>query len=82
MQCVTTPMGCAGKGECVLQQCRDDVANFVRQTCQAAPTGSVEQQCLTSLSPCVAGGETCKYLACVDKNLGNYSDNRVLMVGQ
>jgi 5'-nucleotidase len=82
IQCVTKKEGCSEKGECVLQQCRDDVATFVRQTCQAAPTGSVESQCETSLSPCVAGGETCKYLACVNQNLGNYSDNRVLMVGQ
>ena len=82
-QCVTSnASGCAGKGQCVLAQCRDDVAAIQVTTCQAAPTNAVQTQCENSLSPCVVGGETCKYLACVDQSLGNFSDNRIEMVGQ
>jgi 5'-nucleotidase len=79
-QCVTGPSGCAGKGQCVLAQCRDDVAAFQRTACEAAPTTSIQNQCEQSLAPCVAGGETCKSLACVDQRLGNFSDNRIVMV--
>jgi 5'-nucleotidase / UDP-sugar diphosphatase len=83
IQCTTNPaVSCAGKGSCVLSQCRDDVATFQRQTCQAAPTDSVAQVCEQAIAPCTAGGEQCKYLACIDNRLGNYADGRVQMVGQ
>jgi len=81
-QCVTGPAGCSGKGQCVLAQCRDDVAAFQRTTCQAAPNTSIEQACEIGLAPCVAGGEQCKFLACVDQRLGNFPDGRIQMVGQ
>jgi 5'-nucleotidase len=76
----------------VLQQCRNDVAAFQQQTCADAPTSSVATACQSALEPCVAGGEQCKYLACLNQgancppgdlcNLGNYVDNRIQMVGQ
>ena len=66
----------------MLSKCRDDVAAFQRTTCQAAPNASIEQQCETGLAPCVAGGEQCKFLACVDQRLGNFPDGRIQMVGQ
>jgi 5'-nucleotidase len=72
----------AGTGACVLAQCRDDVAGFQRRTCEAAPTEAVKQACIKSLGPCASGGEQCKFLACVDRNLGSYSDGRIKMVGQ
>jgi 5'-nucleotidase len=80
--CQSGPTGCAGKGACVLKQCRDDVATFQDATCQDAPTASVQAACEAALEPCVAGGEQCKYLACLDQGLGSYSDNRIQMVGQ
>jgi 5'-nucleotidase len=73
---------CGGAGACVLAKCRDDVAAFQRQTCEAAPTDAVKQACVKSLGPCASGGEQCKFLACVDKRLGSFSDGRVKMVGQ
>ena len=75
-------MGCSGKGQCVLNQCRNDVAEFNRQTCLAAPTALIETQCENDISPCASGGEMCKFLACVDQGIGNYTDNRIQMVGQ
>jgi 5'-nucleotidase / UDP-sugar diphosphatase len=81
-QCLTLPAGCTGKGACVLQECRDDVATFQRQTCLAAPNADIQAQCESNISPCVAGGEQCKFLACLDRRLGNYSDGRIQMVGQ
>ena len=36
----------------------------------------------SALLPCSAGGEQCKFLACVDSGLGNFSDGRLRMVGQ
>jgi 5'-nucleotidase len=73
---------CGGKGSCVLSQCRIDLADFQRKTCEAAPNDSIKQQCLTQVNPCSAAGEQCKFLACVDKKLGNVSDGRIRMVGQ
>jgi 5'-nucleotidase len=81
-QCPTATMGCAGQGQCVLRQCRDDVAVFNRQTCLDAPNDTIQAQCLNAVSPCASAGEMCKFLACVDKGLGNYTDNRVQMVGK
>jgi len=80
--CGTDPMTSCSKGACVLEQCRNDVATFQRAICAAASTDAVRQQCEAALSPCAAAGEQCKYLACVDRKLGNFSDNRVRMVGQ
>jgi 5'-nucleotidase/UDP-sugar diphosphatase len=71
-----------GAGQCVLAKCRDDVAAFQHATCAAGSTAAVRKQCEASLSPCSAAGEQCKYLACVNRRLGNFSDGRVRMVGQ
>ncbi len=72
----------SGTGQCVLAKCRDDVAALQQATCAAASTKAVRDQCEASLSPCSAAGEQCKFLACVDRRLGNFSDGRVRMVGQ
>jgi len=73
---------CGGQGACVLAQCRNDVAAFQRKTCDGAPTAAVKATCEKSLGSCAVGGEQCKFLACVDRRLGNFSDGRVKMVGQ
>jgi 5'-nucleotidase len=80
--CGTLPAGCAGKGLCVLAQCRNDVAALQLSTCAAAPTPQIQQACQNNVAPCVAGGEQCKYLACIDQHLGSYTDGRIQMVGQ
>jgi 5'-nucleotidase / UDP-sugar diphosphatase len=72
----------SGTGACVLAQCRNDVAAFQHATCNAAVTSAVRKECEASLAPCASAGEQCKFLACVDKRLGNFSDGRVRMVGQ
>jgi 2',3'-cyclic-nucleotide 2'-phosphodiesterase (5'-nucleotidase family) len=81
--CQTDPnVSCNDKGQCVLAQCRDDIAAFQRTTCASAPDAHVEQICENDLVPCRTGGEECKYLACVGNALGNYADGRIKMVGQ
>jgi 5'-nucleotidase len=80
--CTTGTLGCAGKGSCVLQQCRDDVAAFNRQTCLDAPNASIQQACESNITPCAAGGEQCKFLACLNQGIGNFTDGRIQMVGQ
>lgn len=82
--CKSDPkLSCAGGvGSCVLAKCRDDVAAFQRATCEAATTEGVKKECEAALLPCAAGGEQCKFLACVDRRLGNFSDGRLRMVGQ
>jgi 5'-nucleotidase len=82
--CTTDPKATcgAGTGQCVLSKCRDDVAAFQQKTCNAASTAAVRKECEASIAPCSAAGEQCKYLACVDRRLGNFSDGRVRMVGQ
>ena len=72
----------AGTGQCVLSQCRDDIAAFQHSICDAASTSAVRKACEASIAPCSSGGEQCKFLACVDRRLGNFSDGRVRMVGQ
>ncbi len=69
-------------GTCVLRQCRNDIAAFQRTTCENAPSASIERRCEEELAPCRTAGETCKYLACVDRFIGNFSDGRIRMIGQ
>jgi 5'-nucleotidase len=72
----------ARDGRCVLKQCRDDVAAFQRKTCNDARTPQAKADCEAALGPCEIGGETCKFLACVDDKLGNFTDGRQVMVGR
>jgi 5'-nucleotidase / UDP-sugar diphosphatase len=71
-----------GSGRCVLTRCRDDVAAFHRRTCDQARSQEAYTSCETELNPCEIGGESCKFLACVDESLGNYADGRQRMVGR
>lgn len=80
--CKSDPAKACGAGSCVLARCRDDVAAFQRATCEAATTDAVKKECQKALLPCSAAGEQCKFLACVDRGLGNFSDGRLRMVGQ
>jgi 5'-nucleotidase/UDP-sugar diphosphatase len=73
---------CGGDGQCVLAQCRADVAAYQRRVCEQAPTDAIRAECEGAIAPCVSGGELCKFLACVDRRLGNASDGRIKMVGQ
>lgn len=80
--CVTDPARSCSNGSCVLAKCRDDVAAFQRETCGGATSQAIKEQCEAAILPCSAAGEQCKYLACVDRGLGNFSDARIKMVGQ
>lgn len=71
-----------GQGACVLDRCRDDVASLQREICDRAPTSETQQACRDALSPCDNAGEQCKFLACIDATLGNFSDGRIRMVGK
>jgi 5'-nucleotidase / UDP-sugar diphosphatase len=78
-----TEGACEGNaGRCVLVRCRDDVAAFHRRTCNRARSQEAYTSCETQLNPCEIGGESCKYLACVDERLGNFADGRQRMVGR
>jgi 5'-nucleotidase / UDP-sugar diphosphatase len=70
------------KGACVLSSCRQDVAAFQRQTCEAATSSAVQEECEKALAPCASAGEQCKFLACIDRRLGNFSDGRLRMEGR
>jgi 5'-nucleotidase / UDP-sugar diphosphatase len=80
--CATTADCNPSEGRCVLKQCRDDVAAFQRKTCDTARTPEAKADCETTIGPCEVGGETCKFLACVDDRLGNFTDGRQVMVGR
>jgi 5'-nucleotidase/UDP-sugar diphosphatase len=71
-----------GAGKCVLAACRRDIAAFQRETCADAPNEAIEESCEASVLPCAAAGEQCKFLACVDRRLGNFTDGRIRTVGQ
>jgi len=75
--------GCSsGTGQCVLRACRDDVGAFQRATCERTRNDDVRKECIDSIAPCAAGGEQCKFLACIDARLGNFSDGRMRMEGK
>jgi 5'-nucleotidase/UDP-sugar diphosphatase len=77
--CVTDKAGCdMSQGRCVLRTCRDDVANVHRERC----LGSTDSTCNADLNACSLAGEECKILSCVDKTVGNLTDNRVEMLGR
>jgi 5'-nucleotidase/UDP-sugar diphosphatase len=82
-QCISNSNGCPGDtGQCVLAACRRDVATFTRETCANAPNDDIADKCKTAILPCASGGEQCKFLACVDNRIGNFSDGRIRPVGQ
>jgi 5'-nucleotidase len=71
-----------GQGKCVLQACRDDVAVFHSRSCASARPGNDQDKCKSDLNACSLAGEECKFLACVDRKIGNFTDNRVEMIGR
>jgi 5'-nucleotidase/UDP-sugar diphosphatase len=73
---------CGSAGKCVLAQCRVDIAAFDRATCDAAPNADIAEKCELDINPCASAGEQCKFLACVDRTIGNFSDGRLRMVGK
>jgi 5'-nucleotidase len=66
-------------GRCVLADCRDSVASFHRKKCADSPTRA---SCTVDLNACSLAGEECKFLACVDRTLGNFEDRRLEMLGR
>jgi 5'-nucleotidase len=79
--CATTGSCDSGAGRCVRKDCRDTVAAFHDKRC----TGLNAQQtdaCKTPIAACQLAGEECKLLSCVDDTIGNFSDDRVEMVGR
>lgn len=80
--CSSDPAKSCTAGTCILAQCRDDLAALQLETCANAASPAIEKQCKQQLEPCKSAGEQCKFLACVDRSLGNYSDGRIRMVGQ
>jgi hypothetical protein len=65
----------------VRRACRDQVAAFHNQRCSGIRPEQVEA-CKTPLEACQLGGEECKILSCIDATIGNFSDNRVEMIGR
>jgi 5'-nucleotidase len=80
--CASDPERSCSSGACVLASCRAEVAAYQRATCEKATSEATKKQCEEAVEPCVAGGEVCKFLPCVDRRIGNFSDGRLKMVGQ
>ncbi len=86
--CKTDSDGCAnGSGQCVRRDCRDQAATFHNKRCtgggEPAILGSPDVEgCLSDLNSCSLAGEECKFLSCVDERVGNFTDNRVEMIGR
>lgn len=70
---------CEGAGRCVRRDCRDQVADFHNRSCASSP---FLDACETDLDACSLAGEECKLLSCVDENVGNFTDNRLEMLGR
>jgi 5'-nucleotidase len=71
----------SGAGRCVRRSCRNQVAAFHNQRCSGIRPEQVEA-CKTPLEACQLAGEECKILSCIDATIGNFSDNRVEMIGR
>ena len=79
----STSSTCDGKsGRCVLRGCRDDIAAFHRKRCATSGDAVQQAACKVALNACEIAGEECKFLSCVDRSVGNYSDDRILMEAQ
>lgn len=79
-QTCTTMSDCGpGTGQCVRQDCRDQVAQYHLTACQNL-TGNAETQCLDAINACSVGGEECKYLACVDSTESALVDGRITVI--
>ena len=73
----------ASSGACVLAQVPQRRRRVpARRPATTRPSDASKKQCEAALSPCASAGEQCKFLACVDRRLGNFSDGRLRMVGQ
>lgn len=79
--CASTGV-CGSEGRCVLATCRQGVADFYRDSCKNAQSAVAIASCTSKVSVCQLGGEQCKFLACIDRELGSFADGRVLMVGR
>jgi 5'-nucleotidase / UDP-sugar diphosphatase len=79
LTCATQGACSKAKGRCVRRDCRDQVASFNAKRCK---TSKDAESCRQSLGPCTIGGESCKFLACVDETLGSFTDNRIEMIGR
>ncbi|MBL8605919.1 MAG: bifunctional metallophosphatase/5'-nucleotidase [Myxococcales bacterium] len=75
----TTDGACGSDGRCVRADCRESVARFQMTRCATTPELA---SCRNQLQPCSLGGESCKFLACIDQSLGNFSDARLEMIGR
>ena len=56
--------------------------SFYTAACKNPESAGQLASCAGKFNTCQIGGEQCKYLGCVDKNLGNFADGRVRMVGK
>jgi 5'-nucleotidase len=81
LQCQTQGTCDLAVGRCVLATCRDEVAQFHQKRCAGSPAQDFPT-CTNHLNACSLGGESCKYLACVDETIGNFSDGRLEMLGR
>jgi 5'-nucleotidase/UDP-sugar diphosphatase len=81
--CVTNnTMGCGTGGLCVRQDCRDQVAQYLLTAC-SQPSGLPVPQlkaCQNAINACSVGGESCKYLACVDTTESAVVDGRITVI--
>jgi 5'-nucleotidase/UDP-sugar diphosphatase len=80
LTCETDPEGCdPAAGRCVRRDCRTQVAQVHENVCASSPS---RDACKIDLNACSISGEECKFLSCVDQTVGNFSDNRVEMLGR
>jgi 5'-nucleotidase len=80
LACTTDSGSCdASQGRCVRRDCRTLVAQVHERVCASSPN---RDGCKSDLNACSAAGEECKFLSCVDQSIGNFSDNRVEMLGR
>lgn len=77
--CTTSGTCDPAVGRCVRKDCRDDVATFNDRVCRATPD---KDGCRLQLGACSVAGEQCKILSCVDRAIGNFSDDRMEMIGR
>jgi 5'-nucleotidase len=73
---------CGSTGRCVRRSCRDDVARHHRDICKSSYSSALRETCEQNLGACQLAGETCKFLACIDNSIGNFTDDRLMMLGR
>ena len=79
LTCHTQGRASKSQGRCVRRDCRDQVAAFHEKRCASSPT---LEAAVRRSARARSAARSARFLACVDDTLGEFTDNRLEMIGR